>query len=71
MLNQSTDPRCPAEYTSIEAFVEFIEDDERPYTIKEVVELGYWLKATPLALNRITAWRPRGRVTNTPSGRRT
>lgn len=53
MLNQSTDPRCPAEYQSVEAFVEYIEDDERPYTIKEVVELGYWLKATPLALNRI------------------
>jgi len=53
MLDHSDDPRCPAEYRSVEEFVEYIEDDERPYTIKEIVDLAYWLKATTLALGKI------------------
>jgi len=45
--------KCQPEYTSVEAFVEYIRDDERPYTIAEVEELAFWTRKTPLALNRI------------------
>ena len=53
MLTKNNDSDCPDEYRSVDNFVDFIEDDERPYTVAEVTELGYWLHATPLALNKI------------------
>jgi hypothetical protein len=53
MLSKNNDPTCPEEYRSIDNFVEYIEDDERPYTVAEVTELGFWLMATPLALHKV------------------
>jgi hypothetical protein len=53
MRDITYDPKCPDEYRSVDNFVKFIEDDERPYTVAEVEELGYWLHATPLALHKI------------------
>lgn len=45
--------KCQPEFVSVESFIEFIQDDERPYTIAEVEELAFWTRKTPLALNRI------------------
>jgi len=53
MLYYCSEAQCPNEYRSVDNFVELIEDDERPYTIEEVENLGYWLHATPLALHKI------------------
>ena len=53
MLTHCDDPRCPEEYRSIENFVEYIQDEERPYTLAEVEELGYWVRATVLHLHGV------------------
>jgi hypothetical protein len=53
MLSYCHDEKCPEEFRSVENFVEYIQDDERPYTVAEVEELGFWLSATTLALHKI------------------
>ena len=51
MLERNFDTNCPAEYSSLNDFVEFIEEEERPYTVDEIEELSFWLSCSTLKLH--------------------